>query len=262
MGKKLSTRIVVKYENKYLRLFSIIERDCNDLVIKPRQGEFIRNVKTNYVDKNATIINQKYSIHCSPKSQESINAIVQTIDLSNKETIKTRLYTKALKQNSLFIPVYITRSQNLDNPKYETDNDCKELIELGNYNPKKGVLYYSIIIGNKGTHIEFKNNDDFKTRTLQFREFSLTIIWSFSLGPSNEHGTKRNLITVPPEELPEIEQILIKGIDNNNVIQSFKSWRNDLHEEHLKLVINKYPELKNDMFYIKSLGFYSNIDFL
>lgn len=253
MGNKSDCRFAVEYEGKALRLFSITQRSNNDLVIKPKQAEFYREFGQDFLDTNPVIINQKYSVHCSPNSPTNINAVKHILELSNQKTVETRHYTKAIKQNNSFAPLYIARSPDLSNPRYEIDRTKKDVTILGKYNPKKSVLYYMIAVGKHDNVPAFSNEDDFNSRSVVFKEFSVTIVWSFGCTPSDHTGAKSHLLTIPPERLPTGLNHSGEGFNSNELIQIYKLNRQNLDREFKNLVIQKFPQFANDMPLIDAL---------
>ena len=261
MKKKSDYRVVVESDGNLLRIFSIFERENNDVVIKPKQAKFYREFQQTAKDGAAVIINQKYSIHCSLQSEYGINAIVQTFELSNGETIRTRHYTKALKQNNLFAILYNCRCPNLYSENYITD-DKVPIIHLGNYNPKISVMYYMIVVGNPGENFCEANEPDFHHITIQLKKFSLSLFWSFSHMPSDETGAKMHFMTLPPEISSEGYEDLARGFTKSEIIEQYRSSRKMLYEEFKSLIVQKHPRLASYMPQIDLLGFSKQSEYI
>ena len=254
MKKKSDYRIVVESDGKLLRLFSITQRDNDDIVIKPQQAEFYREINGEDLQKTPLIINQKYSIHCSPNSESGINAIVQTLELSTGENIKTRNYTNALKKNNLFTILFACRCPDLDNDRYLTD-DKTTIVNLTKYNSKISVLYYMIVVGNVGENFEDIIHSDFGCTTIQLNKFSVSVFWSFSHMPSDPTGSKIHVLTLPPEDFPNIYEHVANGYSKEIVIEIFKIFRNQLYNEFKNLILKISPELNNVLIDLEILGF-------
>ncbi len=260
MSDKLSTRYIVECDGKLLRLFSVIERkESGDLVIKLNHSDFYREFEKE-PNNNIIIKNQKYSVHCSPNSIDKINSIVHTLDLSNGETIRTSHYTKALKQNDLFASLYIKRCPDLNKPKYETDLNKIEIINLGSYDPLKCFLYYMIVIGNKGHDFNNYCESDINSKTVQYKNFSLTVLWSFAIMPSNHTSAISHLLTLRPEDLPEIENETQKGLTQLETFELFRLYRSFLDEEFKKLLIDEDPSLIELLKFVDLVGFWKNFE--
>lgn len=252
MSNKSNLRLVFKVGKETYKLLSVTERKCDDLIVAPNKSEFYRDFnKEVIIEENLKIKNQKYSVHCSPNSKTGINAIVHRLEYGNKK-INTNLYTKALKKNNLFIPLYSARSPNLLNKEYKTDLKRNKIINLGTYDPNISVLYYQIIISNTERDFNISSEIDFNFKSIKFRKFTLTIIWSFGILPSDGTGAKIHFTTLPDET---IKNQCNEGFTSEQITHTYREYRQLLHNEFINLIIKRDPSLSKDPMLINNYGF-------
>lgn len=248
MSKKSDYIFTFNLNGKTIKLLTISEKKSYDLTIIPKFAEFYREFDS--LDAGPKIKEQHYSVHCSPRSAENLNVIKQTLKFVDGRIIESKHFTKALKQNDAFAPLYVCRSPDLSNERY-TINKSKELnISLGDYNPKT-VLYYMVFVGNISNDFNIPKKD-FNSKTVLFSQFSFTILWSFGLLPSDVTGDKKHFFTLPNNELTNQ---LSEGYSPAEIAHLFQGHRQFLHDKYFNQTLKRNPSFNETLGLSSIFGF-------
>lgn len=268
MVSKSNIRVCVSTQNHISRLFSVIERENLDLIIKIgaadlyRKAELPKGVIVNQIptdsdlnnqDDDLKIINQKYSVHCSLQSEDRINAIVHRIKLSNNNEISTYHYTRALKQTNKYAPLYMARAPDLSIARYKVNPNERDYISISSFHTNKATLYYMVSVCNFETELIF-DGEDFNVKYINFKNFRLAIIWSYANLPSYSTGVKTHFQTFKTDELPKSVNAVIK--DNSEGYSAFdilNAYRELRYLQHLEIFNTLRKELDLDLIVLNKL---------
>lgn len=259
MASKSHLRVSVKTGNQTSRLFSLSERENGDLVINIKSANLIRDPGTKANLSAPKIINQKYSIHCSNRSEENINAIVHRIELDNGEEITTSNYTKALKQTNWYAAIYSARSPNLSIERYKIDPCERETIVLSEYDSSKLSFYYMVCVCNYDAE-KFRLQKDIAYKYIDFTHFRVLVLWCFQMMPSHSSGSKSHFMTMDPKDFPEEYRAQLtdgEGFSQIELPQFFRQLR-EAYKQEYRTTLEKELQLNKEVFdFMFSLPFSS-----
>ncbi len=190
-------------KNQGLRkVLSIKERNNYDLVIMPKYAEHYRETTT-IPNNNIKIKHQKYSVHCSPNSND-FNVCMHNLELSDGQIIRNPHYTKTIKSNSGKLAVlYFCRSPDISIDRYILSAKDQELAYcLDEYDHKANTLYYGIFIcsNERKSFLTFQTGEQ-NYKTLNFKNFTVIIVWAYQYLPSHSTGTKLHYFSVDDDKL-------------------------------------------------------------
>jgi hypothetical protein len=248
MASKSDIRICVSIGEQISRLFSVKERSNGDLVINMQAAEFYREEYNPLSNQDPKIINQKYSIHCSNKSKEKINAIVHRIKFCNDKVITTSNYTKALKQTNNYAAIYIARAPDLSLPKYAVKPSDRSYVSISTFDTRLATIYYMICVCNHVTEA-IAEDINYSVKYIDFIHFKLAVIWSYSPLPSHSSGHKGHFMTIPPEDSNQENEALIKEISEGygarDIVKLYQQARFQQHQEFYTVLSKSMPELES-----------------
>ena len=247
MASKSDIRICVNVGEQISRLLSVKELSNGDLVVNIQPAEFYREAGEILKPEDPKIVNQKYSIHRSIKS-DKINAIVHRIDRNGKETC-TSNYTKALKLTNKYAILYGARAPDLSHKRYSVNPSERDYISIASFNKKMPTLYYMISVCNKSTEPVLAGND-YLVKYIEFSYFKLAIIWSYSPISARSSGMKSHFMTIKPEDMPahcaDILSKISDGYSASEIIKMYQYCRKLQHQELRKILELETPDIKTD----------------
>lgn len=236
----MKTRFIVSTNGQFGRFLSVHEGTDQTLIIAPRHAEFERGFFSEVKESDPKIINQKFSIHPSLKSKNNITVIKQTITTSDGNTETPALYTKAIKSGQ-FAFIYSSRCADLSLDHYQIKQTEREVfIDIGNYDPTKCSLYYTVIIGPPQSSINMPDDFPGHCHSISYTHFTCFLFWSFGLIPTKfdqpSTGAKLGIRTFPDEDQRSIFNKFIEtGLEDTQKIKDviILSWQ-DLYREHIE----------------------------
>lgn len=220
------------------KFFSINERNNGDLLLIPKYSEYVREL-TKEPDNIKQIKQQKYSIHCSPKSKE-FNVCMFNLELSNGEIHRLPQYTKTIKSGSgKLTALYFSQSPDLSIEKYKLDGkDQDKFICLDKFNSRVNTLYYGIFICSKSTKsfLCFKNGQQ-NYRTFNFLNFTILVVWTYQFLPSSYLGSFMHVVSFDDHETdyPNNTPEGLTGLEAKNIATNLF---NSLKQEYFLTLIN------------------------
>jgi hypothetical protein len=180
-------------------LFTIYEQPDEELVLAIK---FAENYTTGTGGK---ILEQRYSIHLSPKSPD-FNVIKQTLAIEHEEEPLTSVaLTDAFKKKTGFAPVYSRLCPNLSLDKYTSDSDAPHVI-LGSYDPGTETFVHGVFVGNAGVSFPKEGAGTVSVIEHDFSRFRVIVVADPIPMSSHHHGFLAHHLTLNPEHGPEAEK--------------------------------------------------------
>jgi hypothetical protein len=178
-------------------LFTIYEQPDEELILAIK---FAENYTTGIGGK---ILEQRYSIHLSPKSPD-FNAIKQTFVTEHEEITAVAL-TDAFKKQTGFAPVYSRLCPNLSLDRYTSDTDAPQVV-LGAHDPIVETFVYGVFIGNPGVSLAREGAGTVSVIEHDFSRFRVIVLADPIPMSSYHNGFLAHNLTLNPELGPESEQ--------------------------------------------------------
>jgi hypothetical protein len=211
-------------------LFSVQQRSSGDLTIIIKHGVHMTSEDSHFVpDKGHTIIEQRISVHTSPRSPD-INALKTTVVLQDGRRLITNNYTRAIKRGNRFAPLYSERCRDLSNPRYIIKDRASPSFSLGRYSPPMSQLVYQIFVGSASNQFRTYCKHDINLIQHQIGAFKIVVIWSYLLTASDSTGEVFAFKTETPEEIatmndPGLARFmtgLADGYDEESCVELFR----------------------------------------
>jgi hypothetical protein len=178
-------------------LFTIYEQPDEELILAIK---FAENYTTGTGGK---ILEQRYSIHLSPKSPD-FNVIKQTF-VTEHELLTSVALTDAFKKNTGFAPIYSRLCPNLSLDKYTSDSDAPRVI-LGSYDPGTETFVHGVFVGNAGVSFPREGAGTVSVIEHDFSRFRVIVVADPFPMSSYNKGFLTHHLTLNPERGPEAEQ--------------------------------------------------------
>jgi len=136
----------------------------------------------------ATVLERRFSVHASTQSARNLNAIKQTVRLSDGRLIENVLYAggpKADLPNALFADLCC----DLRNLRYQVQAASKdEVFSIGEFTPSKQSLVYGVLLTSTTGPTAIDLGPNFREVYRDFGEFRLIVVWSLIPIPSSPDG--------------------------------------------------------------------------
>lgn len=191
----MKKRFTINVDGKAKTVLSILENSNNfDLNIHITGGgatysaDSLKELVAGTEEENYIRSEKHITIHNSPKSKEN-NVIKRTIEYVDQEAETSVQLTGAIKTNNLYTPALFRVCGNLSRKRYDLPENCEdEIINLGSYTPNKDQLRFMVVVSDVNKpfqpDIEHPSNDI----VVKFKQFSITVIWSYLNQPSHPHA--------------------------------------------------------------------------
>ncbi|HUQ35685.1 MAG TPA: hypothetical protein VM144_04845 [Aestuariivirga sp.] len=199
------------------------------------------------MDLMPRVIQQKYSIHASNKSQKGINYIHHTMVFDNNTKRENVHVTKAIKNKENFAFLFCRRCSDLRKPEYLTADDGVDNKSLGNFDPDFFTLFYAVMACSVEERADIEDLrggfyfGKYNQSRQNFRTVSLIILWTFLSLPTHRTSLTYHKQTVAPENTTNPD--LDKGLTVDECIAEFLKQCSILEEEQRNFVIAEGPPL-------------------
>lgn len=180
------------------KLFTAQERASGDLTLILRSRVGYAELGTKAGLENPTFVEHRYSIHVSPNSIQGINTIKRTGRFSDDQKLRHFTFTKSLKTENVFVPLFFNRCPTLVSPTFDVSGNKDQLHSLGSYNPLANTLIFGVYVSKIGSIFNLGDGTA-NNLSKDFRNFSLHILWSFLRIPSFNLGSMLNYGSEPRE---------------------------------------------------------------
>lgn len=202
---KIQTRIIIGADRQKSQLLAIRERANGDLVLIEKCS---KEIEWGHSGEYIELSERRTSVHVSPNSGG--NTIMSHFVYADGQRVTSAAFVKP-KNGRLLWPILSSASANLAESRYEVNprkND--QIVSLGHYAPGSSILIYHIAVSYPKMAPNLLAHANRKT--LNFREFSLHIWWSFIPMVSFHQGSAILLAT----SLPRLDDTPASGprIDN------------------------------------------------
>lgn len=178
------TRILITVDGKSRKILSVSENQSTgeslgDLYIITMPAENYSGGDPR--QKSKPIAGQKFTIHNSNHSQYHNGIKLTTSFKDGTEEEKSYHYTKAIKANKLFAPIFIKCYPNLSDERYgSTPNKKKKLtLSLGEYDPSNFSMILFVAVGPVGHRLPDVETNSFTVENINFTHFTLSIVWCY-----------------------------------------------------------------------------------
>jgi hypothetical protein len=254
MASKHTLRFFIKDRDKPRALLSVSERPNGDLVLRMRAGGVWRDTGALLPGEARTQLHgrpfrqQHYSVHVSPNSPTGINVIKWTCELDDGEKVTLGNYSRAIKRDKTFAPIFVHRCSNLEGDAYDLRTKDAELISLGDYDPALFSLVYMVMVGPRGYSIHPNPASSVQMVKHDFSQFNLTVIWSFLSVAASVTCYTLHCITKP-----DLEFQSFKTADDFEAF--FGLSRQSLHDEYVQILRPRdglgqiWPLIKNAAYF-------------
>lgn len=234
MGKPSKTHLIFESNGQLFNICSFKESTKWELIILPKFAENYSETEFDNPHSNKEIEDQHYTIHHKRQVNQDVSALNHTLKYKNGTKNNTRIYTRVVK-NKIFCPIFLARGQNFSIERYTcTKNNRDKYISIGNYMPKQSTVYYMIVATKPKSKFKGKYQD-VNIINLNFKNYSLILLWSFGMIPSHSTGNKCHFLT-----LPDYCTQLKEGYREVEVINSYRYIRQIQHIGFLEFIKKKY----------------------
>lgn len=199
------TRVTVEIGGIAREMFSVEERKGGDLMVFLKAS---RSVATSAAAEHEDVLEQRFSVHVSPKSQG--HTIKQTLRTSAEVTttaalVLPRSWSVKLPTGLLLPPrphfcwpIFMARPPRLDTGRYDSrPKNADRRIDIKPFEPQRASIVYMVIASSPDI-IELPNiRRRISFVTLPFRAFNLHVLYGFSPVPSLPVGDFITFATSP-----------------------------------------------------------------
>jgi hypothetical protein len=185
--------------NKEYKDLNITFPSSKRIYFPPRSGdmkELIDNL-SNY-KYYIEYVESHISVHCNP-GKETIT-IKRSIKLNDNESVSSCQVNPGVKRDNLFVPIIFRIVGDIDDPIFDLSNSSNDRIVYlpTEYNPKKDQLRFMLVASSSEKHFTPHIEHPSNTLFYQFKNFTITIIYSFFNHPSHKPS-----INIVPVTFPE-----------------------------------------------------------
>ncbi|QOG20820.1 hypothetical protein [Bradyrhizobium sp. SEMIA] len=213
-----------------LATFNLIEN--GDIEIDFKAALWHRD-DPNSVERSTKIIAEQISIHSSRQSITG-NQITRTRILEGGEKRRLVQFTKALKTNNNFAPVYYRIFPHLDNAETEIDDGLQQTIHLGSIDERHFSVIAGVYVANHDRKFgPFPLRYRCKVQQRSLGAFNLVILYSFLSFPAAEDGTA----AFPKSSRDDaIQHPEFDGLDEIGSLRDFENVRNHLRQNYCQRI--------------------------
>ncbi|MFA0405213.1 hypothetical protein [Vibrio sp. 10N.222.52.C12] len=191
----MKTRITIDVEGCKKTVVSITENQNNfDLNIhiasngRIYRSEDLRDLVSTRPEEEYVAADKYISVHNSNKSSEN-NMIKRTTNYKDGTKETQAHITGAIKTSNTYGPALFRVCGDLSNERYTADIDeADSVLSLGSYTPDNDQLRFMLVVSDKDKPFTPHDEHPSNNRTIQFENFSVTIIWSYLNSPSHPHA--------------------------------------------------------------------------
>jgi hypothetical protein len=217
-------RFVINAGQKPRLLFSVLERRNGDLILVVRTAERIGYDHRGNPDD--AILEQRYSIHVSPNSEE-YSTIKQTLNTADGQSRNSWQLTNAIKKRTGFAMIYGRRPCRLDIKRFELEpNDKNEMCDLGSFDQQKRNLVYLVFIGHPDRPFIKSYGVGWRVVQRNFSNFRIVVLYHvMPLPPHRTSSAVGHVSTYSPSNpVTDKEELLKKsgGMDENGCQKLFE----------------------------------------
>jgi hypothetical protein len=215
-------------------LFTIIEKANGELIIPIKGAERFGA----HWESGKTVLEQRYSIHPSPKSAE-FNVLKQTIKLEGGESISTVALTDAVKATRGFSILFARRCQSFANSPPETINPKQETYALAEFDPKMFNLMHALFVGSPESEFDARD-ESIVINPWTFKKFKVVVMASLYMLPSHHTTEMLHALTLPPETANQQEAVrrfLMQGRSPDICLQQYRNSVKLLARRFLEMIL-------------------------
>ncbi|HDG7976392.1 TPA: hypothetical protein PCK86_005476 [Klebsiella pneumoniae] len=246
-------QVTVNVDNIEKTLFKFELKKDGDVLMYCKHAQFHRDTGEAPNNDNK-IKQQRYSFHRSLDSEDNINFIKQTFEISTPGIINTHIVTPVIKNNTGFIHVFSRRAPNLSFDRYNSKKKDKyKTLCIGDLDCASSTLFYSLFIGSSTQHSSDKKSES-NVLTFIIGGFKFMLTWAYLPLPAHKSGFLIHSGTLMGDEGNVIGQS--KGVDEEGAIQQSLLFFKILIDEYsatLHAQEKLPPAFVNDLF--KETGF-------
>lgn len=192
-NSKGQIRVVAHVGGKDKRILSIGEKANGGLNITLSLAN--RSYEWGDEQNNSFTQRQTYSVHMSEKWAG--NSIHHTL-ISDRRRTDTYIDTLAVR-NGLVEPIYFHVQRNLTPEKADVSIGRKDVrFCIADFNPQRAILHVGIFLGPPNSSVNLVGESEFYERHIvNFKNFSIIILTSYTNCTSSEHGRLFHFSTKP-----------------------------------------------------------------
>jgi hypothetical protein len=203
MAKLKAYRFAVVRDDKPRCLLSVTEMKNGDLIVDLRGKQLASDTPSPFgigaAGRGSPVHEYRYTIHNSPDSITGINTIKLHKVVEDGRPMEEDFffrpiqYTAAIKQKNSFALLYARLCSDLNDPSYDIKKQNAKYESLGSMDALF-TLVFCVFVGPRDRTLS-KRGDDFNFCSVDFREFSITILWSFLTVPAHHHSRWMHALT-------------------------------------------------------------------
>jgi hypothetical protein len=252
LARPATTRFAVSAENNTRVLLSVREKNSGRLIVTtPGSGNLLRDPGIPGRDypgyspsHGVRIAHQKFSIHPSQLSQAH-NQLHFSQILANGEKQDGYHVTQAIEDKK-FAPLFIKRLSALRDPVYFLKK-ATNAVRLDTFDVNAFSMIIFVLIGPSGSKFLVRGVD-FDVHQTHFRLFSIVLLWSYFILPSNDFSYIGGFLTIDPtiadnEHEKEMLESLMQGVEPQKGVEMYSTLRDLLREEALLTASRWVPDL-------------------
>jgi len=235
----IGTRILITVDGKPRTILSVSEnrsagKSLGDLYIVTMPAENYSGSDPR--QKGKPTGGQKFTIHNSKHSQYYNGIKLTTSFKDGAEEERSYHYTKAIKVNKLFAPIFIRYYPNLSDERYGStpNKKRKSTLSLGEYDPSNFSMILFVAVGPVGHRLPDIETNSFTVKNIDFTYFTLSIVWCY-VGqiPSLNVGNIAHFFTEEKEDINDpsflrFQERLEKGYTEQECLSLFLFMRKQL----------------------------------
>lgn len=270
MVSKSDSKVSINVNGAEKAIFSIKLSNSGSLFIILKTASQYKYIKSAYEQYKSLdsieITAEKYSIHPSRHLPEE-NYIHHKLYLRGQsEKIESSQYTRAIKSGERFAFLFTKRSPDLSSERYVVASNSSRTHSIGSYDPKIGVLFYSVLVACCDLKFPIIEDPDSSIRVWQrnFGDFNLIVLYSFLYITSDHTGTLSHFGTLRPAGLEspikEFVQEIIDGFTSSSAIGLCTANFIQLADEMAESISERFPSDSEESIVIENADFYSEAD--
>jgi hypothetical protein len=168
-------------------LFSVQERATKDLTIILKHSLFASSHEGALSTEEDRVIEERFSIHCSPQSERTNGVKHTRVIFGNKRHV-TYQYTEAIKVYNQFAFAFMRRNSDISDDRYLIKSGAS-IVSLGQYDPAYFQIVYMVLVSAIDRHFVIPPLSYVNLTQVKFSRFCLTVMWQF-MAFSGERTTR------------------------------------------------------------------------
>jgi hypothetical protein len=200
------TRFAVRIGGKSRILFSILEKPNGELIVPSKTAEKADN------SDGPRLLEQRYSIHPSPKSSE-FTMVKQTLNTVDGKTEDSVVLTDAVKLKTGFSIIFVRRVQSLSSDRYvieATKKQDERTVVLADFDESLNSFFFGVFLGHPDTPFDIPSDDRVVVNHFYFKKFKIILLATVMQIPSHYTTDYSHAVTFRPQSVsdPQSQEVM------------------------------------------------------